>query len=107
MSTAMSANVGAEDSAKITAAINGHSDVEALIHIRTVSLGPDELLVGARVAFGPTNRLSDVAYSISSVKAAILAAVPAARTIFIEPDVYVAPGEGNPPTESIVIRSAD
>ncbi|MCU1404027.1 MAG: cation transporter, partial [Glaciihabitans sp.] len=96
-----------EDAAKISAAINGHADVEALIHIKTLYLGPDEILVGAKVAFAPTNRLSDVANSINSVEADIRAAVPAARIIYIEPDVYVTPGEGNPSTESIVIRSAD
>lgn len=95
------------DAAAIRGAINDHPDVEALIHIKTLYLGPDELLVGAKVAFAPMSRLTDVAHSINSVEAAIREAAPIARVIYIEPDVYVAPGEGNPSTETIVIRSAD
>jgi hypothetical protein len=59
------------------------------------------------VAFAPMSRLTDVAASINSVEAAIRDVAPIARVIYIEPDVYVAPGEGNPSTETIVIRSAD
>lgn len=95
------------DTTAIREAINAHPDVEALIHIKTLYLGPEELLVGAKVAFAPTSRLSDVAQAINSVEAAIREAAPIARVIYIEPDVYVAPGEGNPSTETIVIRSAD
>jgi cation diffusion facilitator family transporter len=96
-----------DDLAKIRRVINNHPDVEALIHIKTLYLGPEELLVGAKVAFAATNRLTDVAASINSVEADIREAVPVARIIYIEPDVYVHPGEGNPSTDAIVIRSAD
>jgi cation diffusion facilitator family transporter len=95
------------DAAKIRDTINNHPDVEALIHIRTLYLGPEELLVGAKVAFAATSRLTDVAHSINSLEAAIREAVPVARVIYIEPDVYVHPGEGFPSTDAIVIRSAD
>ena len=95
------------DTAAIRKAITDHPDVEALIHIRTLYLGPEELLVGAKVAFAATNRLSDVASSINSLEVAIREAVPVARVIYIEPDVHVNPGEGFPSTDAIVIRSAD
>jgi cation diffusion facilitator family transporter len=95
------------DSVAIRNAINAHPDVEALIHFKTLYVGPEELLVGAKVAFASTARLTDVAVSINSVEAAIREAVPVARIIYIEPDVYVTPGEGSTPTEAIVIRSAD
>ncbi|PRY67006.1 cation diffusion facilitator family transporter [Glaciihabitans tibetensis] len=95
------------DIVAIRDAINAHPDVEALIHIKTLYIGPEELLVGAKVAFASTARLTDVAVSINSVEAAIREVVPVARIIYIEPDVYVTPGEGSTPTESIVIRSAD
>jgi cation diffusion facilitator family transporter len=95
------------DAAAIRDTINNHPDVEALIHIRTLYLGPEELLVGAKVAFAATSRLTDVAHSINSLEAAIREAVPVARVIYIEPDVYVHPGEGFPSTDAIVIRSAD
>jgi len=88
-------------------AINANPDVEALIHMKTLYLGPDELLVGAKVAFASKSKLTDVAGSINSLEAAIRAAVPVARVIYIEPDIYRAPGEGNPATDTIVIKGAD
>lgn len=98
------ANVG--DVAKIRDAINGHKDVEALIHMKTLYLGPDELLVGAKVAFASTRKLADVAASIDSLEVDIRTAVPVARVIYIEPDVYIA-HESNPATDAIVIKAAD
>jgi len=86
--------------------INAHPEVEALIHIRTLYLGPDELLVGAKVAFARRKKLADVAATIDAVEAAIRAAVPIARIIYLEPDVYV-PKSEDPSTESIIIRAAD
>ncbi len=92
---------------KIRDAINAHPSVEALIHMKTLYLGPDELLVAAKIAFPSKMRLSDVAHEINSIEATIRAAVPVARVIFLEPDVFTTPNPANPPTETIVIRSAD
>ena len=97
----------AGDADKIRDAINAHPDVEALIHMKTLYLGPDELLVGAKVAFGKTTKLADVAKATNELEAAIRAAVPAARVIYIEPDVYVAPNDANPATDVFVIKAAD
>lgn len=95
------------DADKIRDAINAHPDVEALIHIKTLYLGPDELLVAAKLAFGKSKKLSDVAASIDAVEAAIREAVPIARVIYLEPDVYVQPNAAHPTTDSIVIKGAD
>ncbi|MFM9876695.1 MAG: cation diffusion facilitator family transporter [Rhodoglobus sp.] len=97
----------ARDVEKIRDAINAHTDVEALIHMKTLYLGPDELLVAAKVAFASKSRLSDVATSINTVEASVRAAVPVARVIYIEPDVYQEPGASNPNTDSIVIKGTD
>jgi cation diffusion facilitator family transporter len=98
------ASVG--DADKIRDAINAHKDVEALIHMKTLYLGPDELLVGAKVAFGRTKKLADVAASINALEKTIREAVPVARVIYIEPDVYIAKG-ATPETDAIVIKAAD
>jgi cation diffusion facilitator family transporter len=95
------------DSAAIRDAINAQPDVEALIHMKTLYLGPDELLVGAKVAFARSKKLADLANSINAVEANIRTAVPIARIIYIEPDVYQLPSNLNPPTDSIVIKGAD
>ncbi len=95
------------DVVAIRDAINAHPDVEALIHVKTLYLGPDELLVAAKVAFSPDAKLLDVARHINSVENEIREKVPVARVIFIEPDVYVAAPDANPSTDAIVIRGAD
>ena len=96
----------ASDVDKIRAAINGHADVEALIHMKTLYLGPDELLVAAKLAFAKSKKLADVASSINAVEAAIREAVPIARVIYLEPDVYM-PKSAHPTTDAIVIKSSD
>jgi len=95
------------DHTKIRDAINARPEVEALIHMKTLYLGPEELLVAAKVAFARTKKLADVAASINALEASIRETVPAARVIYIEPDVYVEPGAGHPTTDAIVIKSAD
>ena len=97
----------AADTVAIRAAINAQPDVEALIHMKTLYLGPDELLVAAKVAFGRSLKLADVAADINELEAGIRAAVPAARVIYIEPDVYLSPNAAHPTTDAIVIRGAD
>jgi cation diffusion facilitator family transporter len=95
------------DLGKIRDAINAHPEVEALIHIRTLYLGPDELLVGAKIAFAAKKTLVDVAAAIDAVEASIREAVPIARVIYLEPDVYRPASDESTLTESIVIKSAD
>ncbi len=94
------------DVTAIRDAINAHKDVEALIHMKTLYLGPDELLVGAKVAFARSEKLADVAAAIDEVEAAIRVAVPAARVIYLEPDVY-RPKGSDAMTDAIIIRAAD
>ena len=62
--------------------------------MKTLYLGPDELLVAAKVAFPKTTKVADVARAINEVEAEIRAAVPVARVIYIEPDIYQAPRRG-------------
>jgi len=95
------------DTTAIRDAINANPKVEALIHMKTLYLGPDELLVAAKVAFGRTEQLTEVAHSINELESSIRAAVPIARVIYIEPDVYLAPNADNPPTDAFVIKAAD
>lgn len=87
--------------------INAHPDVRSLIHMKTLYLGPEELLVAAKIDFGALSRVSDVAESIDSVERDIRAAEPMARVIYIEPDVYRRPAEAAPPTDAIVIVGND
>jgi len=96
-----------EDSNKIRDAINAQPQVESLIHMKTLYLGPDELLVAAKVAFARTKKLAEVAAAINDLEVAVREAVPAARVIYIEPDVFTTPNEANPATDVFVIKAAD
>lgn len=95
------------DAIAIRDAINADPQVEALIHLKTLYLGPDELLVAAKVAFSPKKKLAELANAINALEVRIRAEVPVARVIYIEPDVYHPPGEANPSTDAFVIRSSD
>lgn len=97
---------GPEDNRKILAALNGHPQVEAVIHMKTLYLGPDELLVGAKIAVPKATKAAEVAATIDAIEADVRAAVPHARVIYLEPDIYV-PRDENPSTDAIVIKSAD
>lgn len=90
----------------IREAITNNPEVDALIHMKTLYLGPDELLVAAKLAFASKAKLVDVARSIDAVESAIRAAVPAARLIYLEPDVYL-PNPSHPSTDAIVIKGTD
>lgn len=72
----------------IEAAINGHAQTAKLIHMRTEHLGPEELLVGAKIEFADHMDAPALAKAIDSVELAIRTAVPDARVIYIEPDVF-------------------
>jgi cation diffusion facilitator family transporter len=92
---------------KIRDAFNASKRVEALIHMKTLYLGPDELLVAAKVAFPKTTTVAAVARAINEVEAEIREAVPVARVVYIEPDIYQPNASGAPSTDAIVIKGAD
>lgn len=95
-----------KDVESIREAINGTERVESLVYMKTLYLGPDELLVAAKVTFQRQERMSDVADAINAVEVRIREAVPVARVIFIEPDVYRV-RETLPATDAIVIKGND
>jgi cation diffusion facilitator family transporter len=74
----------------IEKAISGADSVERIIHMRTMHLGPEELLVAAKVAVRHDESAEQVARGIDDAEARIRAAVPIARVIYIEPDIYSA-----------------
>ena len=72
----------------IEAALSGVDGVERIIHMRTLYLGPDELLVAAKIAVGHDDSAGAVAAAIDAGEARIRAAVPIAQVIYLEPDIY-------------------
>jgi cation diffusion facilitator family transporter len=61
--------------------------VQKVIHVKTQHIGPDELLVGAKLAFDAGLDLPALAEAINEVEHRVRQAVPAARVIYIEPDI--------------------
>ena len=90
---------------KIRAAFEAHPSVEAIIHMKTLYLGPDELMVAAKVAVPKTTKASEIAKAINEIEVAVREAVPVARVIYIEPDIYVA--GSNTKTDAIIIPGHD
>ncbi len=95
------------DHGKIVAAIDSDPAIQKLIHIKTLYLGPDELLVAAKLGFAADRPLGQVAEDINALEVRIRAAVPTARVIYLEPDVFHPSVGPNPPTEEFVIRALD
>ncbi|MDH6279461.1 cation diffusion facilitator family transporter [Prescottella agglutinans] len=62
--------------------------IDRVIHCRTQYLGPEEILVAAKVGITPGSGIEDVATAIDEAEVRVRAAVPAARLIYIEPDLY-------------------
>ncbi|MFC9474278.1 cation diffusion facilitator family transporter [Nocardia sp. NPDC056952] len=62
--------------------------ITSLIHLKTEYLGPDEMLVAAKVALAPNLDIADVAEAIDAAETRVRAAVPMARLIYLEPDLY-------------------
>ncbi|WP_025156021.1 cation diffusion facilitator family transporter [Leifsonia aquatica] len=95
------------DVAAIEGAILGGGEVERIIHMKTLYLGPDELMVAAKLAVPGEQRLADVAAAIDTVERRIRDAVPAARVIYIEPDVWIDPNEAHPATDTIILKGLE
>jgi cation diffusion facilitator family transporter len=95
------------DVAAIERAIVSGDDAPRIIHMKTLYLGPDELMVAAKLGMPSDQRLTEVAAATNAIEARIRAAVPTARVIYIEPDVYLDPNEAHPTTDAIVIKGMD
>ncbi len=97
----------AEDVQKIQLALGDAKEINRIIHMKTLYLGPDELMVGAKVSLPASTTMGEVSVIINMAERRIRAAVPAARVIYIEPDVWLDPDLPTPTTSSIVMLSSD
>ncbi|MFI0719113.1 cation diffusion facilitator family transporter [Streptomyces sp. NPDC021224] len=77
-----------ESLARIRAAVVDGDTVTAVIHMRTLHLGPEELLVAAKIAVQHDDTAAEVARAIDAAEERIRAAEPFARVIYLEPDIY-------------------
>jgi divalent metal cation (Fe/Co/Zn/Cd) transporter len=75
------------DHSAILRAIESGASPVTLIHMKTLYLGPDELMVAAKLGFPADHTLDEVAATIDEIEERIRAAVPAARVVYLEPDI--------------------
>lgn len=74
-----------EELAAIEAGLATTPGVQLVVHLRAVHLGPEELLIGAKVLFTPGLSAETAGVVVDEAEAAIREAVPSARWIYIEP----------------------
>jgi cation diffusion facilitator family transporter len=77
----------AGDTAKIREALAGAAGVGSVIHMKTLYLGPDELMLAAKIGVNPSASAQEIAKVIDDAEVAVRAAVPATRVIYLEPDI--------------------
>ena len=75
---------------KITAAAEAGDSIEKVIHMQTMYLGPDELLVAMKVAVHRSDTAADVADAINEVEQRVRQAVPTVSAMYVEPDIFQA-----------------
>ena len=76
------------DEVKLVDAIESDPLVKRLIHMRTQHIGPEQILVAAKIEFDHDLDVHGLSDAINAVEARIRSAVPHADKVFIEPDVY-------------------
>ena len=71
----------------IRAALVDGQAITRVIHLRTLHLGPEELLVAAKVAVAPGLTLPAIARAIDEAEVRVRAVEPLARVMYLEPDL--------------------
>ncbi|MBQ0829593.1 cation diffusion facilitator family transporter [Streptomyces tagetis] len=79
---------GPEQLGRIESALVDGDTVPRVIHMRTLHLGPEELLVAAKIAVRHDDTAAQIATAIDAAEVRIREAVPIARVIYLEPDIY-------------------
>jgi cation diffusion facilitator family transporter len=77
---------------KVRAIFAGHPCVSRVIAVRTQHLGPDDIMVNAKLEFDATLLAPRVAEVVNELEVSLREAIPNVHTIFIEPDVYRSAG---------------
>ncbi len=71
----------------ITVALAGAEGVLRVIHLKTLHLGPSEILVAAKIAVEPTESAARVAQVIDNAEAAVRATNSEVTALYLEPDI--------------------
>jgi len=77
--------VNADDELRIKEIVSRHPDVIALVHLRTMHLGPQEVIAAIKIRFRGSLTTAVLEQRINALEAELRAAVPHLRRIYIEP----------------------
>ena len=77
-----------EQTKKIEDAITGSDHVVRLIEMRTEYLGPETLLIAAKIEFKDNFSSSGISDAVDAVEERIRSVEPLAKIIYLEPDTY-------------------
>ena len=81
-------SASAEVERAIVTALENGPEVRRVIHLRTLHMGPESLLVAAKIAISGADSAALVAAGIDAAERRVRTAVPIAETIYLEPDIY-------------------
>jgi divalent metal cation (Fe/Co/Zn/Cd) transporter len=73
---------------RIEQALTGTPGVERIIHMKTLHLGPEEVLVAAKIAVGPQANAAEVSETINRAELNIREKEPMVTALYLEPDIY-------------------
>lgn len=77
-----------EKAAAVGAALAASPGVDRIIHLKTLYLGPDELLVAAKIGIRGEGTAQDMADVVNTAERAVRGVLRTSATIYLEPDVY-------------------
>ena len=98
-------SAGADVERLIVTALEDGPELQRVIHLRTVHLGPEALLVAAKVAIRGEQTGASIASGIDTAERRVRAAVPIAQIIYLEPDLYrAAEADATDPAIRAVLR---
>lgn len=101
-------SASADVQSRIIQALEDGPEVERVIHMRTMHLGPESLLVAAKIAVPHDETAAQISRGIDAAEARVRRAVPIADIIYLEPDLYVAAkADATDPAMRIARRAAD
>jgi cation diffusion facilitator family transporter len=89
-------SAGPEAERKIVEALESVDEVDHVMHLRTQHIGPDELLVAAKIAVYHDDTAAQVARGIDAAEARIRDVMPIARMIYLEPALDEPPRKPRP-----------
>jgi divalent metal cation (Fe/Co/Zn/Cd) transporter len=81
-------SASAEAVSRIEAALMNTPGVTRVIHMKTLHLGPEEVLVAAKIAVNAAETAAEVASIIDEAEMKIRSAEPVVTALYLEPDIY-------------------